>query len=87
MANNLGSIQEVSKRTTGDKINARECQITDPTRSVRLVLWASFADNIVDGQSHKFSILHLKSENGTVSLGTTQAAGCFIEHQQLKPSN
>lgn len=78
MANNLGSIKELNKRATGEKVNIRECQIIDPTGSVMLVLWASFADNIVDGQTYKFSNLRLKSENGKVSLGTTQA-GCSIE--------
>lgn len=68
MANNLGSIKELNKRATGEKVNIRECQITDPTGSVMLVLWASFADNIVDGQTYKFSNLRLKSENGTMAL-------------------
>ena len=45
---------------------------------VKLVLWASFADNIVDGQTYKFSNLRLKSKNGKVSLGTTHP-GCSIE--------
>ena len=35
-------------------------------------------NNIVDGQTYKFSTLHLKSHNGKVSLGTTQT-GCSIE--------
>lgn len=68
MANNLGSIKELNKRATGEKVNIRECQIIDPTGSVMLVLWASFADNIVDGQTYKFSNLRLKSENGTMAL-------------------
>ena len=78
MASNLGTIKEVNKRTAGDEITVRECQITDPTGSVKLVLWASFADNIVDGQTYKFSNLRLKSKNGKVSLGTTHP-GCSIE--------
>lgn len=77
MANNLGSIKEVNKKATGE-VNVRKCQITDPTGSVKLVLWASFADNIVDGQTYKFINLHPKSENGKVSLGTTQTH-CSIE--------
>ena len=78
MANNLGSIKEVKKKANGEKVNIKECQITDPTGSVKIVLWASFADNIADGQTYKFSNLHLKPENGKASLGTTQT-GCSIE--------
>ena len=49
MEKNLGSTKEVTKRAIGEKINVRDCQITDPTESVELVLWGTFADNIVDG--------------------------------------
>lgn len=78
MANNLASTEEVNKKVTGEKVNVRECQITDPTGSVKLEVWASFADNTVDGQTYKFSDFRLKSENGKVSLRTTQT-GCSIE--------
>ena len=49
MEKNLGSTKEVTKRAIGEKINVRDCQTTYATESVELVLWGTFADNIVDG--------------------------------------
>ena len=72
MANNLSPIKEITKRATNEKLHVRDCQITDPTGSIKLVLWQSFAEQVKDGQTYKFTNLRLKSKNGKLSLGTTQ---------------
>ena len=84
MVSNLSSTKEIVKRTTGEKVAIREGQITDPTGTVKLALWESFTDQVVDGDTYKFVNLRLKSDNSKLSLSTTQA-GCTIVKCQPFP--
>ena len=45
MASNLTDSKIVKKRASRH-ISVRECQLTDPTGSVKLVMWDSFVDKI-----------------------------------------
>ena len=78
MATNLSPIKEVIKRPTNEKLHVRDCQITDRTGSIKFVPWKSFAEQVKDGQTYKFTNSRLKSENVKLSLRTTQIK-CSID--------
>ena len=42
LVSNLEPAKEVVKRATNEKITVTECQLTDPTGTIKLVLWEEF---------------------------------------------
>ena len=42
LVSNLEPAKEVVKRATNEKITVTECQLTDPTGTIELVLWEEF---------------------------------------------
>ena len=49
LVTNLSAITVVKKRNTGENLTVRECQLTDPTGSIKLVLWQSFVEKVEEG--------------------------------------
>ena len=85
MVSNLTATKEVVNKATQQKVLVRECQLTDPTGSSKLVLWDKFPDQVTDGSTYKFINLRLKSENAKLSLSTTQA-GCTVTEAKPFPN-
>lgn len=85
LVTNLSAITVVKKRNTGENLTVRECQLTDPTGSIKLVLWQSFVEKVEEGQTYKLTNLRLKTENSKASLVTTQS-GCAIDKCEEFPN-
>ena len=77
MVSNLTDSKVVKTKAKRD-ISVRECQLTDPTSSVKLVMWDSFVDKVQEGKTYVFNNLRLKREGAILSLVTSQS-GCSIE--------
>lgn len=77
MASNLTD-SKIVKTKASRHISARECQLTDPTSSVKLVMWDSFVDKIQEGKTYVFNNVRLKREGAILSLVTSQSR-CSIE--------
>ena len=79
LVRNVEPAKEVVKRATNEKITVTECQLTDPTGTIKLVLWKEFVKQVSNGDTCKFENVRLKTDNGKLSLSTTQA-GCTIQN-------
>lgn len=72
MVTNIQPKKEVTKKTTKQIISLQECQLTDPTGSIKLVMWEDFVQKCENGKTYKFKNIRLKAESGQKSLSTTQ---------------
>lgn len=77
MVSNLTDSKVVKTKASRD-ISVRECQLTDPTGSVKLVMWDSFVDKVQEGKTYVFNNVRLKRDGVILSLVTSQS-GCSIE--------
>jgi hypothetical protein len=75
--NCLTPVKTVTQKSNQTEVDVRECQLTDHTGSVKLVLWGKFTTKVENGQTYQFVNLRLKSANAKLHLSTTQT-GCTI---------
>lgn len=85
LVSGITPIKQVTIRTSNLSVSVRECQITDPSGSVKLTLWEDFVSQVEEGQTYKLVNVRLKSDNGHVSLSTTKN-GCSITHAEPFPN-
>lgn len=84
MARNLTN-SKIVKTKASRHISVRECQLTDPTGSVKLVMRDSSVDEIQEGRTYVLNNVLLKREGAILSLVTSQS-GCSIEQCNIFPN-
>lgn len=61
LVSNVEPAKEVVKRTTNE-ITVTEWQLTDPTGTIKLVLWEEFVKQVSNGDTCKFENVRLKTD-------------------------
>lgn len=69
--NCMTPIKQVTQRATQSQVYVKECQLTDTTGSMKLVLWGKFTTQVQDDQTYEFKNLRIKSDDSKVYLSTT----------------
>lgn len=73
MVTNRQPAKEVTIKATNKTVSLQECLLTDPSGSIKLVLWENFVQKCQSGNTYRFDNLRLKSDNSQKSLSTSQS--------------
>ena len=78
MVTNIQPAKDVTIKATNKTVLLQECLLTDPSGSIKLVVWENFVNKCKSGNTYKFDNLRLKSDNAQKSLSTSQS-NCNIK--------
>ncbi|XP_028514271.1 uncharacterized protein LOC114574147 [Exaiptasia diaphana] len=77
LVSNIQPKKDVTKKSNKQIVSLQECQLTDPTGNIKLVLWEEFVDRCESGKTYIFHNLQLKTDYSQKSLSTS-LHGCTI---------